>query len=129
MYSMLVLVMGLAPILCAAGRRPAAAVLGLAGGDLPGPQRLWRFVFHPGLLRPGGVAAGGAPHACQGLGSIPRRYGGLLGDGRYIGYTVAGGLALAAMFAYISGSPFVFIELNGVPPSALACSSASTRLA
>jgi DHA1 family bicyclomycin/chloramphenicol resistance-like MFS transporter len=29
---------------------------------------------------------------------------------------VAGGLASAAMFAYISGSPFVFIELNGVPP-------------
>jgi DHA1 family bicyclomycin/chloramphenicol resistance-like MFS transporter len=35
---------------------------------------------------------------------------------RYMGFALAGGLASAAMFAYISGSPFVFIELNGVAP-------------
>jgi DHA1 family bicyclomycin/chloramphenicol resistance-like MFS transporter len=52
----------------------------------------------------------------RGLGAILRSYGGLLRDGQYIGYTAAGGLASAAMFAYISGSPYVFIELNGVPP-------------
>jgi DHA1 family bicyclomycin/chloramphenicol resistance-like MFS transporter len=33
-----------------------------------------------------------------------------------MGYALASGLAYASMFAYISGSPFVFIELNGVPP-------------
>jgi DHA1 family bicyclomycin/chloramphenicol resistance-like MFS transporter len=33
-----------------------------------------------------------------------------------MGFAVAGGLASSAMFAYISGSSFVFIELNGVPP-------------
>ena len=45
-----------------------------------------------------------------------RGYLALAGDGRYIGFALAGGLGSAAMFAYISGSPFVFIELNGVPP-------------
>jgi DHA1 family bicyclomycin/chloramphenicol resistance-like MFS transporter len=33
-----------------------------------------------------------------------------------MGFALAGGLASAAMFAYISGSAFVFIELNGVSP-------------
>jgi DHA1 family bicyclomycin/chloramphenicol resistance-like MFS transporter len=33
-----------------------------------------------------------------------------------MGFALAGGLASAAMFAYISGSSFVFIELNGVSP-------------
>ena len=32
-----------------------------------------------------------------------------------MGYTLAGGFAQAGMFAYISGSPFVFIDLYGVP--------------
>ena len=42
-------------------------------------------------------------------------YGQLLVDRRFIGYTLAGGLAQAGLFAYISGSPFVFIEVFGVP--------------
>jgi DHA1 family bicyclomycin/chloramphenicol resistance-like MFS transporter len=33
-----------------------------------------------------------------------------------MGYTAASGLAIASMFAYIAGSPFVFIELHGVRP-------------
>ena len=33
----------------------------------------------------------------------------------FLGYTLAGGLAQAGMFAYITGSPFVFIEYFGVP--------------
>jgi DHA1 family bicyclomycin/chloramphenicol resistance-like MFS transporter len=33
-----------------------------------------------------------------------------------MGFALAGGLASAAMFAYISGSSFVFIEFNGVSP-------------
>lgn len=43
-------------------------------------------------------------------------YAGLLVNRRYMGYAIAGGLSSASMFAYISGSPFVFIELNGVAP-------------
>jgi len=50
-----------------------------------------------------------------GLGAALRVYGALLADGRFMGYVLTAGLASGAMFAYISGSPFVFIELNGVP--------------
>src|SRR5438093_416443 len=51
-----------------------------------------------------------------GLGEALLLYGRLLADGRFMGYVLAGGLGSGAMFAYIAGSPFVFIELNGVPP-------------
>ena len=114
MYSMLVLVMGLAPILAP-----------LIGGQLL-LYWGWRVIF---LVLSGfgvlcfvlvyfglGESLPAERRNRRGLGAVLRSYGGLLGDGRYIGFTVAGGLASAAMFAYISGSPFVFIELNGVPP-------------
>lgn len=39
----------------------------------------------------------------------------ILKDKRFLGFTLTGGLAQAGMFAYITGSPFVFIELFGVP--------------
>jgi MFS transporter, DHA1 family, multidrug resistance protein len=41
---------------------------------------------------------------------------GLLRDRSYLAYTAGGTLGGAAMFAYISGSPFVFITLHGVDP-------------
>ena len=37
-------------------------------------------------------------------------------DRQFIGFSLVGGLAMAAMFAYIAGSPFVFIDLIGVTP-------------
>jgi DHA1 family bicyclomycin/chloramphenicol resistance-like MFS transporter len=40
----------------------------------------------------------------------------LLLDRRFVGYALTGGFVVAGMFAYISGSPFVFIELYGVAP-------------
>lgn len=43
-------------------------------------------------------------------------YLGLLRDRRYTGYVVTGSLIFAGLLAYISGSPFVFIELFHVPP-------------
>lgn len=114
MYSMLVLVMGLAPILAP-----------LIGGQLL-LYWGWRTIFVVlsgfGLLC-FALVLFGLPESLPAerrtrktVGAILRSYGGLLGDGRYMGYIIAGGLASAAMFAYISGSPFVFIELNGVPP-------------
>src|SRR5690606_12092971 len=45
-----------------------------------------------------------------------QNYWEILCNRSYMGYAIAGGLASSAMFAYISGSSFVFIELNGVPP-------------
>jgi len=40
----------------------------------------------------------------------------LLSDARFIGYALAGGLAFGAMFAYISGSPFVLQGIYRVSP-------------
>lgn len=45
-----------------------------------------------------------------------RNYLRLLRDRTFIGHTLTGGIAMAGMFAYISGSPFVLIELYGVAP-------------
>ncbi|MCC6073745.1 multidrug effflux MFS transporter [Pseudomonas sp. GCM10022188] len=39
----------------------------------------------------------------------------LLADRVFLGHALTGGLSIAAMFAYIAGSPFVFIDLYGVP--------------
>lgn len=114
MYSMLALVTGLAPILAP-----------LVGGQLL-LYLGWRAIFVVllcfGLLCVGLVLFA-LPESLPperriktNLEVALRGYGGLLGDARYMGYALASGLASAAMFAYISGSPFVFIELNGVPP-------------
>ncbi|HEY4136532.1 MAG TPA: Bcr/CflA family drug resistance efflux transporter, partial [Alphaproteobacteria bacterium] len=40
----------------------------------------------------------------------------LLRDVRFIGFVMTGGCVMGSLFSYISGSPFVFIELHGVPP-------------
>ena len=40
----------------------------------------------------------------------------LLGDGYFMGHALAGGLVIGGMFAYITGSPFVFMGLHGVRP-------------
>lgn len=42
----------------------------------------------------------------------------MLGDPSAIGLVIAGGMSFAAMFAYITGGPFYFIELNGFSPTA-----------
>jgi DHA1 family bicyclomycin/chloramphenicol resistance-like MFS transporter len=114
MYSFLMLVMGLAPItapliggqvLVAFGWR--AIFLILSGFGLT-CLALVLFGLRETLPAERRTRAG--------LAAALRAYGGLLADGRFMGYALAGGLASGAMFAYIAGSPFVFIELNGVPP-------------
>ncbi|MGB3289281.1 MAG: Bcr/CflA family multidrug efflux MFS transporter [Burkholderiaceae bacterium] len=47
---------------------------------------------------------------------IARNYLGLLRHRRFMCYTLAGGFGSAGMFAYISGSPRVFIEIFDVDP-------------
>lgn len=42
------------------------------------------------------------------------RYFALLKNRRYVGYTLAGGMGMAGMFAYIASSPFVFIDHYGI---------------
>lgn len=56
-----------------------------------------------------------ARHA-GGLRAALRTYRGLCADRAYVGYALSGGLAFAAMFAYISGSPFVTQDIYGLSP-------------
>lgn len=51
-----------------------------------------------------------------GLSAILRTFGSLLTNRVFMGVALSGGLAFAAMFAYISGSPFVLQEIYGVSP-------------
>ncbi|MFG2548554.1 multidrug effflux MFS transporter [Streptomyces sp. NPDC048581] len=51
-----------------------------------------------------------------GVGEALRAMRGLLADGAFAGYTLAGGFAFAALFAYISASPFVIQEIYGASP-------------
>lgn len=114
MFSFLVLVMGIAPItapliggqlLVAFGWRAIFLTLGVFGLLCLAMVWFWLEESLPVERR-----------VREGMGAAVRTYGRLLVDGRFMGFALAGGLASAAMFAYISGSPFVFIELNGVPP-------------
>jgi MFS transporter, DHA1 family, multidrug resistance protein len=47
---------------------------------------------------------------------VLRTYGQLLGDRRFLGTVLAAGFTLGALFAYLSASSFVFIELHGLTP-------------
>ncbi|WP_128428026.1 multidrug effflux MFS transporter [Streptomyces cyaneus] len=51
-----------------------------------------------------------------GVGEALRAMRGLLADRAFAGYTLAGGFAFAALFAYISASPFVIQEIYGASP-------------
>jgi DHA1 family bicyclomycin/chloramphenicol resistance-like MFS transporter len=111
-FSILLMVMGIAPI-----------VAPLAGGYLL-TWFGWRAIFW--VLALFGVACLVAvivrlPETIpQHQPRIPlsravANYTSLLCDRRYLGYALSGGFGQAGMFAYISGSPFVFIDLYGVP--------------
>ncbi|HEV3361161.1 MAG TPA: Bcr/CflA family multidrug efflux MFS transporter [Pseudonocardiaceae bacterium] len=50
------------------------------------------------------------------LSATLRAYRGLLTDRMFVGYALAGGMAFAAMFAYISGSSFVLQNVFGLSP-------------
>jgi MFS transporter, DHA1 family, multidrug resistance protein len=52
------------------------------------------------------------------LGRAFAAYGGLLLDPVALGLVLAGGMSFAAMFAYITASPFYFIELHAFSPLA-----------
>ena len=56
-----------------------------------------------------------APNPTVRIGRTFGIYGRILRNREFLGFTLAGGLAQAGMFAYITGSPFVFIELFGIP--------------
>lgn len=111
-FSQLMLVTGLAPILAP-----------LAGGVMVGLWG-WQSIFLAlsifSVMAAIAVAVGlpeslPANQPRQPLSGALRQYGRLLSDRVYLGYALTGGVAIAGMFAYIAGSPFVFIKLYGVP--------------
>lgn len=113
-FSLLMLVNGLAPIL--------APIIG--GQILRWTD--WRGVFVTlaviGAALALAVAAGlreTLPPDRRHRGGIPgtlTTFRRLLSERAFVGYALASGLAFAAMFAYISGSPFVLQEIYGVSP-------------
>lgn len=110
--SLMMLIMGLAPILAP-----------LAGGQLVALG--WRSLF---WAMAGVGLALLALVALRMRESLPREkilplnwrtifanYRGLLGHRGFMAHTLTGGMGQAGMFAYIAGSPHLFIEVYGVP--------------
>jgi len=118
LYSTLMLIMGVAPILAP-----------LFGGQLL-LIASWRAIFWVLVAASGALIAliytalpESLPPTARDLRSIAqhlRTMATLLGHRRFVRLSLAGGAMLAALFAYISGSPFVFIELHHLDPSAFA---------
>ena len=111
-FSQLMLVMGLAPIL--------APLLGGLLVNTTGWQSI--FLVLTGFSALAGLAVAlGVPESLpayvprQPLSGALRQYGRLFGDRVFLGHALTGGIAVAGMFSYIAGSPFVFIKLYGVP--------------
>jgi len=50
------------------------------------------------------------------LGSVLKRYGELVRHRAFMGYALTGAFQFGALFSFLSGSPFVFIERYGVSP-------------
>ncbi len=108
-FSLLLLVMGIAPVLAP-----------LLGGQIVDWFE-WRMVFW--VLTAAGVAAlAGSVWRLQethraentrslALGNVVGSYLYLLRDRAFLGYALTGAMSLGGMFAYIVGSPFIFIDL------------------
>ncbi len=111
-FSQLMLVMGLAPILAP-----------MLGGVLVNTWG-WQWIFILLSLFSASALAAialGLPESLpahqprQPLSGALTQYFSLLSDRVFVGHALTGGIAMAGMFAYIAGSPFVFIKLYGVP--------------
>ena len=111
-FSQLMLVMGLAPIL--------APMLGGLLVNTTGWQSI--FLALTGFSALAGLAVAlGLPESMpahvprQPLSGALRQYARLVKEPIYLGHALTGGIAIAGMFSYIAGSPFVLIKLYGVP--------------
>jgi len=112
-FSQLMLVMGLAPIL--------APMLGGLLVNLYSWQAIFLSLTAFSAMASLAVALGlpesmPATHPRQPLSGALTQYRRLLGDRIFLGHALTGGIVMAGMFSYIAGSPFVFIKLYGVPP-------------
>ena len=113
-YSVLMLILGVSPILAPT---LGGQMLGVTG---------WRGIFW--VLAAIGVAcaaavAAGMPDSLArekrvtgGVGLALRTYGTLIVNRRFLGAVLAAGFTLGALFAYLSASSFVFIEIYALTP-------------
>ncbi|KOU57534.1 MFS transporter [Streptomyces sp. MMG1533] len=113
-FSTLMLISGVAPIVApliggqilrVTDWRGVFVVLTVVGALLAG--MVWAKL--PETLAPAERHSGG-------VGEALRAMRGLLADGGFSGYMLAGSFAFAALFAYISASPFVIQEIYGASP-------------
>ncbi|WP_274649309.1 multidrug effflux MFS transporter [Paenibacillus humicola] len=113
-FALLMLVNGAAPILApiiggqlleAASWRGVFALLAAVGAAMLAAV----LIGLPETLPPGRRMRGGA-------GATAAAFGRLLRDRTFMGLALTQGLVMAAMFAYISGSPFVLQDLFGLSP-------------
>lgn len=110
-FSLLMLVMGVAPIL--------APLIGGYVALLLGWRAIFLIVAVFSLLILGAVRKflpeTKAPNPAVKIGNTFQNYWGILKDREFLGFTLTGGFAQAGMFAYITGSPFIFIGIFGIP--------------
>ena len=111
-FSQLMLIMGIAPIL-------APALGGWLLQHFGWTSIFWLLVGFSGLCTlavwlwlPETYPTDLAPVPMAGA---LRQYRQLLSERAFMGYVLTGGFAMAGMFAYIAGSPYIFIDLYGVP--------------
>jgi MFS transporter, DHA1 family, multidrug resistance protein len=114
MFSLLMLIMGAAPIL--------APILGGQLLMVTGWRGIFGFLGIFGALSIA-AAAVGLPESLpverrirHGFGAMSAVYGRLLCNRHFLRYAVALGCVAGVNFSYISGAPFLFIELNGISP-------------
>ncbi|MDO9708270.1 Bcr/CflA family multidrug efflux MFS transporter [Paracraurococcus lichenis] len=118
LMSQLMLVMGLAPILAPS-----------LGGALLSVAE-WRAIFWVLAAYSAGLAVlvvlllpetlEAERRRREGLAGILLTYARLLRNRQFLGHALAGALPTAGMFAYIAGSPFVYMELFHVSPGGYA---------
>lgn len=110
-FSLLMLVMGVAPILAPLVGGYVALFLG------------WRAIFYVVAAVSLAVLTAvifvlpetKSPNREVTIGNTFQNYWRILKDREFLGFTLTGGFAQAGMFAYITGSPFVFIGIFSVP--------------
>jgi MFS transporter, DHA1 family, multidrug resistance protein len=112
-YAALMLVMGAAPMLAPLIGGQVLVALGWEAifWILAGFGTLCLLAAHFGLPE---THKGDSTRPLS-LGHVMAGYWRLLTHRHYMGYALTGGASMGGLFAYIAGSPFVFIELNDVP--------------
>jgi DHA1 family bicyclomycin/chloramphenicol resistance-like MFS transporter len=115
-YSMLMLVIGIAPILSPSigGRLMALGGWGTIFWALAGFACLCGTAVAVGLpeTHPAGY------RTSHSAGELGRQYAGMIVDRRFMGYAVPVSLALGMIFAYVASAPSLFMQHYGLSPDA-----------